>query len=76
MYSAALVPLVGACFESMYRPHRRHLSHRRHHRRGRRRLQVTNYQTISYQIPLPPGIKMVLLLLLLLLLQLQLLLLL
>ena len=26
----------------------------RHRRRGRRRLQVTNYQTITYQAPPPP----------------------
>ena len=35
----------------MYRPPRRHLSARHHRRRGRRRLQVTNYQTITYQAP-------------------------
>ena len=42
----------------MYNLPHRHVWTPRHRRRGRRRLQVTSYQTINYQAPsLPPSLS-------------------
>ena len=51
MYFVALVFLVEACFEVNVSPSPTSSFGSSHRRRGRHRLQVTKYQTVTYYAP-------------------------